>query len=109
MAYNHALAAQVRDALAEVPNVTEKKMFGSLGFLVGGHLTVGIGMDDIMVRLDKNVAADAVMEPGATTTVMRGREMKGWVDLAGEAIATDESLTRWVKRSATFVQTLKPK
>ncbi len=34
MAYNQALAERVRIALAHIPAVEEKKMFGSLAFMV---------------------------------------------------------------------------
>ena len=41
MAYVEALAARVRDALSDT-GTTEKKMFGGLVFMTGGHLTVGV-------------------------------------------------------------------
>lgn len=36
MAYSEKLAERIRMALADVPRVTEKKMFGGLAFLVRG-------------------------------------------------------------------------
>lgn len=40
MAYDVELADRLREVLAGEPEVTEKRMFGGLAFLVAGHLTV---------------------------------------------------------------------
>ena len=40
MAYDEDLANRIRELMADVPAVTEKKMFGGLAFLVGGHMAV---------------------------------------------------------------------
>ena len=53
MAYDEALAARVRDELGGEPGVTERKMFGGLGFMVDGHMAVAAGSTgDLMVRAD---------------------------------------------------------
>jgi len=46
------LVNRVRSALAHVPDVEEKRMFGSLGFLVRGKLCIGARPDRIMCRID---------------------------------------------------------
>ena len=38
MAYDEALAARVRAALALEPDVAERRMFGGLAFMVRGHM-----------------------------------------------------------------------
>jgi hypothetical protein len=40
MAYDEALAEHVRALLAGEPDVTEKRMFGGLAFLIGGNMAV---------------------------------------------------------------------
>jgi hypothetical protein len=42
MAYDELLAGRVRDCLQGAAGVSEKKMFGGLAFMTGGHLTVGV-------------------------------------------------------------------
>ena len=42
MAYDEELAERVREALATRRGVSEKRMFGGLTFLVGGHMCCGI-------------------------------------------------------------------
>jgi len=53
MAYDEDLANRVRELVAGEPNVTEKRMFGGLAFLVGGHMAVAAsGQGGLMVRVD---------------------------------------------------------
>jgi hypothetical protein len=40
MAYDEALAARIRELVAGEPGLDEKKMFGGLGFMVGGNMAV---------------------------------------------------------------------
>lgn len=40
MAYDEALAARIRELLADAPDITEKKMFGGLAFLVRGNMAI---------------------------------------------------------------------
>ena len=42
MAFDDQLAQRVRNVLAEVPDVSERRMFGGLAFLVGGHMACGV-------------------------------------------------------------------
>ena len=40
VAYDEKLAERIRDLLAGEPDLTEKKMFGGLAFLVAGNMAV---------------------------------------------------------------------
>jgi TfoX/Sxy family transcriptional regulator of competence genes len=52
MAYSEELADKLRWALAEVPKVEEKKMFGGLAFMVNGKMCMTAGPKRIMCRID---------------------------------------------------------
>ncbi len=45
MAYNEFLAQRVRAALAHIPQVVEKKMFGGVAFMVNGKMCINVGKD----------------------------------------------------------------
>jgi TfoX/Sxy family transcriptional regulator of competence genes len=115
MAYDEELAGRVRDLLADEPGaagheLTEKKMFGGLGFMVGGNMAVAAsGQGGLLVRVDPTEGEDLVATTAAHPMEMRGRSMSGWlrVDLAD--VATDEALGAWVHRGATYAATLPPK
>ena len=51
MAYDEDLADRVRAALPGDAEVTERRMFGGLAFLLGGHMFAGIAGNELMVRL----------------------------------------------------------
>jgi hypothetical protein len=93
------LTARVRRQLEGEPDVVERRMFGSTGFMVGGVLRVGAGRNQghvMMARIPSALEADALTEPGVHPAVMRGRPIAGWLFFEEQAVATDEQLARWV-------------
>jgi len=53
MAYDENLAERIRELVVGESDVTEKKMFGGLAFLIGGNMAVGAsGQGGVMVRVD---------------------------------------------------------
>ncbi|MGW4940060.1 TfoX/Sxy family protein [Actinoplanes sp. NPDC004185] len=107
MAYDEALAERVRDRLADLPGVTDKRMFGSLAFLTDGRLTVGVTGDDLMVRVGPAAADEALARPGTRLMEMGGRRMRGWVRVDGAEL-DDDVLEEWLIRARDFVSTLPP-
>ena len=55
MPYNEELAARLRAAIVRQDGVTEKKMFGGIGFMVNGNMCCGVAKDDLMVRVGSEV------------------------------------------------------
>jgi hypothetical protein len=53
MAYDETLAERIRGELRDVAGITEKKMFGGLVFMTGGHLAVGVYGDGGTEPLDR--------------------------------------------------------
>ncbi|HEY3542697.1 MAG TPA: TfoX/Sxy family protein [Gaiellaceae bacterium] len=105
MAYDEALAARIRGLVAGEPNLSEKKMFGGLAFLVGGNMTVAAsGQGGLLVRVDPDQSDELVRTTAAETMVMRGRAMRGWlrVDAGGD-------LADWVARGVGYARSLPPK
>ena len=49
MPYDEGLAERIRGVLDERSDVSEKRMFGGIAFMVRGHMAVGIVKDDLMV------------------------------------------------------------
>ncbi|MGF7229661.1 MAG: TfoX/Sxy family protein [Candidatus Saccharibacteria bacterium] len=109
MAYNEPRTEQVRILLANIPNVTEKKMFGSVGFMVDGKLCLGVGDHadhNMMVRIGIEKYGEALQHPGASPAVMRGREQPGYVFLTNEAIQTQNDLEYWVDLALEYNRSL---
>ena len=91
------LVERVRAALAHVPEVQEKKMFGSTAFMVRGKMCVTARAERIMCRINPAKHDAAVKRPGCRTVVMRGRQYRGYVHVAADAIGTKRALDYWVK------------
>ena len=110
MAYDEHLANRIRELIADVPNVTEKKMFGGLAFLIGGNMAISAsGQGGLMLRCDPADSDDLASKPHASRMVMRGRAMDGWLRVAEEGIKTKRQLEPWVKRGVQYARSLPPK
>ncbi len=110
MPYDEDLANRIREMLAGETGVTEKKMFGGLAFLVGGHMAVGAsGRGGLMVRVDPAETEALVAKPHARPFEMRGREMQGWLRVDAEGVRTKRQLEPWVRRGVAYAGSLPPK
>ena len=110
MAYDEVLAQRIRSVLAHENDVTEKKMFGGLAFLIGGNMSVSAsGQGGLLLRCDPEETDALVTEPHAARFEMRGRAMDGWLRVAAEGVETDGDLEKWVARGVGYARTLPPK
>ena len=109
MAYDEALASRVRETLGENPEITERKMFGGIAFMLSGNMAVGVSKDDLMVRIDPDDQDEALAQSGVRVFDMTGRPMKGWILVAPEATEDDADLQRWVEAGLDFAGSLPPK
>jgi len=110
VAYDEALAERIRAMLAEQEDVTEKKMFGGLAFLIGGNMSVSVsGQGGLLLRCEPAETADLVRRPHAGPLVMRGRAMEGWLRVDADGVQTDGELQKWVTRGVDYARSLPPK
>src|SRR3954447_18672967 len=109
MAYDEALAARIRDWLADAPGVTERKMFGGICFMVNGNMCAGVTKDRLMARVGRPSYEDALKRPGAYEMDFTGRPMVGIVFLNSDAVASDETLSSWLEPCLEFASSLKHK
>jgi TfoX/Sxy family transcriptional regulator of competence genes len=110
MAYDEDLANRIRELIAAEPNLTEKRMFGGLAFLIGGNMSVAAsGQGGLMVRVDPEETDALLAKPHAGPFEMRGRSMQGWVRIASEGVRTKRQLEPWVRRGVAYARSLPPK
>ena len=110
MAYDEDLAGRIRELIAGDPDVTEKRMFGGLAFLVGGHMAVAAsGQGGLMVRVDPEATEALLAKAHARPFEMRGRAMQGWLRIDAEGVRTKRQLEPWVKRGVAYARSLPPK
>ena len=109
MAYDEALAQRIRAALSDVHELTEKKMFGGISFLLQGHLACGVSANSLMVRIGPGGAAAALTQPAVRPLDMAGRPMKGWVLVEPDGLQSEQDLQGWVEQGVAFARSLPPK
>jgi TfoX/Sxy family transcriptional regulator of competence genes len=109
MAFDEELAGRIREVLSDVPNVTERRMFGGLAFLAGGHMACGIVDNDLMLRLGEEAADSALDLPHVRPMDFTGRPMRSMVYVDPEGVGSIDELRGWVRQALEFVATLPPK
>lgn len=109
MAFDEILAGRIRTVLAAEPDVTEKRMFGGLAFLVAGRMTVCAGSKGALMLRTDPADAGAPYLAAAEPMIMQGRELKGWLELAAQDVAGDDTLAAVVAHGVRFARTLPPK
>lgn len=90
------LTNRVKAALAHVPRVEEKKMFGGTAFMVRGKMCVTAREERIMCRIDPAIHDAALERKGCRTVVMNGRQYRGYVHVDAAALRTKRDLEYWV-------------
>jgi hypothetical protein len=109
MAYDHHLAARIRGVFGHRKGVEEKRMFGGLAFLVGGHMACGIVGEELMVRVGPKAYEAALAEPHVREMDFTGKPLRGMVYVGVEGIAAEPDLARWVECGHDYASSLPPK
>lgn len=110
MPHDPELARRVRALLADAKNVSEKRMFGGVGWTIGGHMATGAHFDGrLVVRCAREDFEAFLAEPGADGMKRNERNLAGWLVIDAEAVAEDEALARWVARGRAYAESLPPK
>lgn len=105
--YDEDLADRIRELVGAEPQVTEKKMFGGLAFLVGGNMAIAAsGQGGVLVRVDPDQSDQIVDCTDAEMAVMRGRPMQGWLRVAPDHVRTKRQLTKWVQLGVSYARSL---
>lgn len=102
MPYNEKLVDRVREALADIPGVEEKKMFRGVTFMVNDKMCVSVSGDELMLRLDPGLTEQLVEEPGTRPMVHGGKHMKGFIYISEERFRTLKDFERWIQLALDF-------
>jgi TfoX/Sxy family transcriptional regulator of competence genes len=110
MAYDEQLAGRIRQLIGSDPELTEKKMFGGLAFLIRGNMAIAASSEGgAMVRVDPAQSDALVARTKATLVNMRGRDMPGWLRVGSDDLRTDDQLVPWVELGTGYARSLPPK
>jgi TfoX/Sxy family transcriptional regulator of competence genes len=107
VAYDEDLADRIREVLVDESDITERKMFGGLAFLIGGNMAVAASRQGgLLVRVDPAKSDKLVATTTARPMEMRGRAMQGWLRVDADVVGTKRQLTRWVGLGMTYARSL---
>ena len=109
MAYDEGLASILRDDLADHDNVTEKKMFGGLCFMLSSNMLCGVHKGGGMFRVGKDNHEAALAIEGASPMAFTGRPMGGMVDVDEDLMADDARRGQVMGLALNFVTSLPAK
>lgn len=109
MAYDEELAERIRGALTDRDDVTERRMFGGIAFMVGGNMAVGVVKDELMVRVGREGHDAAMAQAHVRAMDFTNRPMAGFIYVAPEGVRSDDDLRRWVDAGASFATSLPPR
>jgi TfoX/Sxy family transcriptional regulator of competence genes len=103
MAYDQATTDRVTDMLTALRiSFTTKAMFGGLCFMVNDKMCVGVLQEKLMVRLDPEVQANALAQPGCLPMDFTGKPMKGYVFVGTDYLDSEATLRYWVNLALEF-------
>jgi TfoX/Sxy family transcriptional regulator of competence genes len=108
MAYDEDLADRARAVMPADADVTERKMFGGIAFLLSGHMFAGVVGSELMVRLGSESAEQALELAHVREMDFTGRPMKNMVFVQPAGLGGPE-LEHWVTAAADYARTLPPK
>jgi len=109
MTYDEELAQRVRDLISDHPNFVEKKMFGGIGFMLGGNMACGVNQENLIIRVGAENYQGALSKPNVEIFGLTGRAMTGWIVVKEPGYQKDDDLQEWVDQGVTFALSLPEK
>lgn len=110
MAYDTEVEQRI-DALTKSwdMQLTKKKMFGGIGYLIGGNMCFGIHKNELIIRTDEQQASELLSKKGIRVFDMTGRPMKNWFMATPEAFDSEDKLQELLEIGRNFAISLPPK
>ena len=104
------LLSRLRAQLGDDPNISEKKMFGGMAFMLNGNMLCGImSTGAFLVRVGKEFEAEALKKPGTRLMEQGGRTMGGFITVDEAALEEDAAISQWLALATRFVGAMPPK
>ena len=102
MAFDKELADRVRANLTwHGADLSERKMFGGLCFMVRGSMICGVMGSEVILRVGPEQHEWALQQEHTRVFDFTGKPSRGFIYLEAEAIATEETLSAWIEHART--------
>jgi len=106
MAYNLDLEERIDSLKDRLGDITKKKMFGGIGYLLHGNMCFGIHKESLVVRTSIEKAEELLQSEYVIPFDITGRPMKGWLLVSPDAVETEDQLLDMLKLGSGFAESL---
>ena len=103
MAVDEGLVEILREDLTHTVNITEKRMFGGLCFMLNGNMLCGVHKNGGMFRVGKELEAEALAIEGARPMDFTGRPMAGFIDVEDDLLGDDTRRHKMLALAQAYV------
>lgn len=99
MAFDQELVDRIRENLTwHGDELTERKMFGALCFMVRGSIVCGVMGSEMILRVGPDQQEWALEQEHTRVFDFTGKPSKGFIYVEAAGIATEEELSAWIER-----------
>jgi len=102
MAYNQSISNRIREALAHLPKVEEKEMFGGVCYMVDDKMCVGVMKEEMMCRVNPLLLEELLEKEGCHQMTMGGKTMNGYVLISEEGMRSKKAFDYWISLCLEF-------
>jgi TfoX/Sxy family transcriptional regulator of competence genes len=109
MGYNQDLEYRIDRLADRLGDITKKKMFGGIGYLLFGNMCFGIYKESLILRVSPEKSEELLRSEYSTPFNITGKPMKGWVLISPDILETEEQLMDTLRLGISFAATLPKK
>ena len=106
MAYNIDLEQRIDKLASRFGDISKKRMFGGIGYLMNGNMCFGIHKEYLIIRTSPEKSEELFKSEYVTPFNITGRPMKGWLLVSPDAVETKEQLLDMLQIAASFAAAL---
>lgn len=109
MPYNEKIDDRIKNIVSGRKNISRKKMFGGICYLIEGKMFCGVYRDFLILRLGEEKSLKEMESPFTRQFDITGRPMKGWVMVEGAGFNSERKLKSLLDSAEIFTAGLPPK
>lgn len=102
MPANEHLTNIIREALADLPNVEEKKMFRGVCFMVNDKMCICVSNDELLCRVGPDIYEEALEKNGTRAMIKNGKALKDFVFVSHDVLKTKTDFDYWINHCLAF-------
>ncbi|MEO7212411.1 TfoX/Sxy family protein [Mucilaginibacter sp.] len=99
---NEELLNRVREALVDLPDVGEKRMFGGICFMVDDKLCICVNQHEALFRINPDDFETTVEMDGVRPMQQQKRTAKGYLFVHEDALSSKKVFEEWVNKALEY-------